>query len=274
MEATGVSLSGLTLTAGPEASAAAQQNPRAVLFSNFKRYLASELAPARVAVAKADARVASIELLEPKTVSDFTAKDELLRAASASANDAASLLDWLSNADGFTAHKQRTAMAVRPSWAYAGDLLELAGRIEDLVSQTAPLDRGNGAKDDLPLVYVSNPPRHGKSLLLDSLFPDGKSDGSADVCVLNATYNAGTPIDRETDLGATATCALRGLLLRLLNDLVFGRPDWREVRERNSPLMTAEYPVQVYQAKLICRRDIELIASLSHIAGFSPDAWP
>ena len=98
----GDSLSSLTLAEGPAEAAAVQQNPRAVFFSNFKRYLSSELPAASAIVAKAKARVASIEQLEAKTVAEFLAKDEKLSDANTSLNDAVSLFEWLGYTDGIT----------------------------------------------------------------------------------------------------------------------------------------------------------------------------
>ena len=125
----------------------------------------------------------------------------------------------------------RTALTKRPSWSFAGNLKEVASKIENEVSQTVP--QGRGTKEHLPLIYISNPPRHGKSLLLDTLFSshDGK-----DVCVLNATYNAATSIeDNELKTPEGAVC---GFLLRLLFDLRFGvsmNGRWGDIWE-NSPL--------------------------------------
>lgn len=167
----------------------------------------------------------------------------MLAAAQKVYTSALGKLTWLRDAAAIPAHRPRTAMATAPTWSFAGDLLAVARDIEALVSETVPI--GRGSKDDLPLVYVSNPPRHGKSLLLDRLFHNEAARG---VCVLGATYNAATLIGRE-DLGASALGALRGLFLRLINDLVFGRPNWDEIWD-HSPLASAENPLQVFREML------------------------
>ena len=89
-------------------------------------------------------------------------------------------------------------------------------------------------------MYVSNPSRHGKSLLLDNLF---QNEAEENVCVLNVTYNDGTRSPAREDL-ISAVGALRGLLLRLLDDLVFKNPNWDDCW-KHCPLVTAEDPVKV-----------------------------
>jgi hypothetical protein len=101
-------------------------------------------------------------------MSELEQHEEMLTAAQAGAAAASARLAWLRDADAVLVHKPRTAMASTPTWFFAGDLLAVAASIEELVSRTVPV--GRGAKDDLPLVYLSNPPRHGKSLCCSTGF--------------------------------------------------------------------------------------------------------
>ncbi|RYG65370.1 hypothetical protein EON64_12045 [archaeon] len=109
----------------------------------------------------------------------------------------------------------RSLLTRKPDWSFAGNLKAKSDEIMELVSCT--VETGLGPKDDLPLIYISNPPRHGKSLLLDSLFQEDPA-----VCVLNATYNAGT-FHREEEWSSPEG-AVCGLLVRLLHDLAIGHP--------------------------------------------------
>lgn len=109
----------------------------------------------------------------------------------------------------------RSILTRKPDWSFAGNLKDKSNDIMTLVSYT--VETGIGTKDDLPLIYVSNPPRHGKSLLLDSLFSDDSS-----VCVLNATFNGGTSHREEEWYSPEG--AVCGLLVRLLHDLVTSHP--------------------------------------------------
>lgn len=80
------------------------------------------------------------------------------------------------------------------------------------VSRTVP--HGRGSKDDLRIVYISNPSQNGKSLILATLFQDAPHE----VCVLNASYNVATSILNE-ELSSPEG-ALCGLLMRLVVDLL------------------------------------------------------
>lgn len=219
------------------------RHPRAVFFTNFQRYVRDAIGSAESAVNEAEAAVSRVLAIVPTTVDDLRTHECMLAAVRERRSSAAGRLAWLNNAVAIPGHKPRTAMTATPAWSFAGDLIAVASDIEKLVSQTVRL--GNGVKDDLPLVYVSNPPRHGKSLLLDRLFPD---EAASDVCVLSSTYNAATQMCRE-DLGASAAGALRCLFLRLLNDLAFNRPSWDELWEY-SPLASAEDPIVMFRTML------------------------
>lgn len=217
--------------------------PRASLFSNFQAYARGRVAAAQREVDDAEADVARIASVAPTTMDELQLHRAMLTTARDLRSAALGRAAWLHAACAIPRHKSRTKMTTTPAWSFAGDLLSVANQIESIVSETVLV--GRGAKDDLPLVYLSNPPRHGKSLLLDCLFPDEVASG---VCVLNATYNAATQIGRE-DLGSSAVGALRGLVLRLLNDLVFDRPSWDEIWD-HSPLSTADNPIALFREML------------------------
>lgn len=124
-------------------------------------------------------------------------------------------LDWSGIKEEDAKAPPRSMLTRRPDWSFAGNLISMSNEIMNLVSYT--VETGLGTKDDLPLIYVSNPPRHGKSLLLDSLFQDDPT-----VCVLNATLNAATSYREEE--WSSPEGAVCGLLVRLLQDLAIGHP--------------------------------------------------
>lgn len=75
-----------------------------------------------------------------------------------------------------------------------GNLEKVVKSIEQLVD-TSSSNKGNfDVKENYPFICVVNPPRHGKSLLLDRLFLN-----SNDVCVVEMTYNSTTNLtDQES----------------------------------------------------------------------------
>lgn len=105
----------------------------------------------------------------------------------------------------------RSLLTRVPTWPYAGNLRVLALTIESIVEKV--VTSGLGTKDDLEFVYISNPPRHGKSLLLDTLF-----NSRTDICEI---------LPDELDSVEGALC---GLCLRLLYDLVHGNEHrWNDI---------------------------------------------
>lgn len=144
-------------------------------------------------------------------------------------------VQWLRYGLAVQQPQPRSSLAVCPKWSFAGNLVSTARTIERKVAQT--VTAGRVTKDEMPLIYVSNPPRHGKSLLLDTLFKDGK------VCVLNATYNSGNHVYAEEK--SSAQGALRCLCHRLMHDLVFA--GLHEHTWTHSPFATAENPMQLFE---------------------------
>jgi hypothetical protein len=121
------------------------------------------------------------------------------------------MLLWFKHISECKSYAFRSRLSRIPKWSLAGDLNDVATKIMSDVNKMS----GNeiGTKDDRQLVYVLNPPRHGKSLLLDKLF-----DSDQGVCVLNVTYNAAT-ISIADEL-ESVTGAMHAFLLRLLCDLL------------------------------------------------------
>lgn len=166
------------------------------------------------------------------TLSENEIKDKYVTAAKSDCDAAKMRMLWLRNViqeieSGRSSVRSR--LTTWPKWAFAGNLRELAAEVERIVS-AEKIDKGT--KDKLPFVYISNPPRHGKSLLLDTLFVSND-----DVCVLNVTYSAAT--SNHEDEFSSPKGAMRGLLTRLISDLVFPQaPRWSHIWD-HSPVSRA-----------------------------------
>lgn len=74
-------------------------------------------------------------------------------------------------------------------WPIVGNLLKVIEEIEGLLLanaiQNAEMQTNNNCKEDLPFICLINPPRFGKSLLLDKIFADSPNR----VRVISITYN-------------------------------------------------------------------------------------
>jgi hypothetical protein len=96
-----------------------------------------------------------------------------------------------------------------------GNLKEIVNEIESFVFKNDN-NNNNNAKEKLPFICIVNPPRHGKSLLLDKLFCDRN-----DVRVIEITYNSNSNIfDGEILSNATA---LFYFWLRVIKAVVFNK---------------------------------------------------
>eukprot|EP01038_Epipyxis_sp_PR26KG_P009566 gene9566-12884_t len=93
-----------------------------------------------------------------------------------------------------------------------GNLQTVSSLVETNLMQRAA-NGSFGRKEDLPFICIINPPRHGKSLLLDTLFKT-----SDDVLVISITYNNNTSFTSE-ELNSVDT-ALSYFWLRVLKSLV------------------------------------------------------
>lgn len=92
-----------------------------------------------------------------------------------------------------------------------GNLEKVVKSIEQEV-HTCSSNRGN-VKENYPFICVVNPPRHGKSLLLDRLFLNRN-----DVCVVEMTYNSTTNLtDQE---GKSSKIALYYFWLRFIHAVI------------------------------------------------------
>jgi hypothetical protein len=78
-------------------------------------------------------------------------------------------------------------------------------------SSTKLSENERRTRDDMPFYYVLNPPRHGKSLLLDRIAQRSIRKG---VAVIGVTYNGAFPVaDWEHQSAAAAVCGLRVRML-------------------------------------------------------------
>lgn len=241
-------------------------HPRAVYFNNFQRYVSTNLRQAQLLVDEAGARIEELKAIPSTNMAEFSSKTATLASLSANLASETRRLQWLLDAQKIETHKRRRALASTPRWSFAGGLKPTAAKIEQFVSKCTSDPDDIGEKDDRPLVYVPNPPRHGKSLLLDNLFWD---EAASRVCVLSATYNA-TKRCCSADRGETAKGALCALLLRLLDDLIFKRTNWDESWE-DSPLAAADDPVKVGGCTCIMWFGVP---RRLHIAGVQRYDWP
>lgn len=66
-----------------------------------------------------------------------------------------------------------------------------------------------------PFICVVNPPRHGKSLLLDRLFMNRD-----DICVVEMTYNKNTNLTTEEVYGKSSELALYYFWLRFIHSVI------------------------------------------------------
>ena len=89
---------------------------------------------------------------------------------------------------------QRKNLTMHHPKIIIGNLEKVVKSIEQLVD-TSSSNKGNfNVKENYPFICVVNPPRHGKSLLLDRLFLNRN-----DVCVIEMTYNSTTNLtDQES----------------------------------------------------------------------------
>jgi hypothetical protein len=99
-----------------------------------------------------------------------------------------------------------------------GNLNQIVEKIEQHIKQS--LESNHNVKENLPFHCVINPPRHGKSLLLDRLFLNDKT-----VIVIGLTYNSTTGlIDEELESPSTA---LKWFWIRVLKSMLQLRPELR-----------------------------------------------
>jgi len=90
-----------------------------------------------------------------------------------------------------------------------GNLQETVNSIEQLI------DRNTGVKESYAFIYVVNPPRHGKSLLLDRLFLNRD-----DICVVEMTYNNTTNLTFDEVNSRSSRLALYYFWLRFIHAVI------------------------------------------------------
>jgi len=91
-----------------------------------------------------------------------------------------------------------------------GNLQDIVHTIEEIVENR----QVTAAKEEYPFICVVNPPRHGKSLLLDRLFWNRK-----DICVVEMTYNCITNLTKE-EFNGTSSEALYYFWLRFIHTVI------------------------------------------------------
>ena len=91
----------------------------------------------------------------------------------------------------------RVELATKPVYGtnyVVGNLLETKTLIEEFLlrEKKEPI-----RKEIIPFLCVVNPPRHGKSLLLDSIFADNDN-----FLVISITYNTGSSFDSTVEINS------------------------------------------------------------------------
>ena len=108
----------------------------------------------------------------------------------------------------------RVELATKPVYGtnyVVGNLIETKKLIEDFLLQDR---KGPIRKEIIPFLCVVNPPRHGKSLLLDGIFA-----GNENVLVISITYNTGTSFDSAVEINSTES-ATHFFWLRVMKSLL------------------------------------------------------
>jgi hypothetical protein len=106
---------------------------------------------------------------------------------------------------------QRKKLTVYNPEIIIGNLENVVTSIEELIDASS--SNRVHAKENYPFIYVVNPPRHGKSLLLDRLFLNRN-----EVCVVEMTYNSNTHLtDQE---GKSSKIALYYFWLRFIHAVI------------------------------------------------------
>ena len=102
-------------------------------------------------------------------------------------------LNIVSNSDdNLFCYYKRKKLTVYDPEIIIGNLENVVKSIEDIVDTYRPTDRVSNGKENFSFICIVNPPRHGKSLLLDRLFLNRN-----DVCVVEMTYNSTTNLTVE-----------------------------------------------------------------------------
>jgi hypothetical protein len=94
----------------------------------------------------------------------------------------------------------RVELATKPVYGNSyviRNLIDIKNLIEEFLLENK---EGPIRKEILPFLCVVNPPRHGKSLLLDSIFV-----GNESVMVISITYNTGSSFDSTIEINSRSS---------------------------------------------------------------------
>ena len=104
---------------------------------------------------------------------------------------------------------KRRVLTAPPPFGYVGKLLEITKQVEASMS-FKELAEHQLAKEQFKMKCIVSPPRHGKSLLLGTLFK-----GQHEILVIEITYNSTSSFDPNVE-GVSASSALACLWLRVV----------------------------------------------------------
>ena len=96
-----------------------------------------------------------------------------------------------------------------------GNLQEIVTLIELNVSKDTNSAESDKWCKSFPFICVVNPPRHGKTLLLDRLFMNRD-----DICVVEMTHNSYTNLTTEGVYGKSCEIALYYFWLRFIHSVI------------------------------------------------------
>lgn len=133
---------------------------KSVYFYNFKAWCEEQLQAAESHSQECEQRIQNLRNLNTGTLAgdNLIIYFQMLGSAETDRNNAERSLSWLRSVSQVQNVPPRSLLTCKPSWSFAGNLRDVAADIMHCVSQVA--SSGRGTKDDLPLVYISNPIHH------------------------------------------------------------------------------------------------------------------
>jgi len=117
----------------------------------------------------------------------------------------------------------RVQLATEPVYGkeyIVGNLIETKNLVETFLTEKK---EGSIRKEIVPFLCVVNPPRHGKSLLLDSIFA-----GDTNILVISITYNTGSPFHSSIEI-ESVNSAIHFFWLRVVKSLLNSSAPLREM---------------------------------------------
>eukprot|EP01036_Dinobryon_divergens_P028460 gene28460-37406_t len=130
----------------------------------------------------------------------------------------------------------RVQLATEPVYGQeyvVGNLIETKNLVEAFLTEKKD---GPIRKEIVPFLCVVNPPRHGKSLLLDSIFA-----GDTHILVISITYNTGSSFDSSIEINSVSS-AIHFFWLRVMKSLLNSSAPLREMNaefERGKQLLNS-----------------------------------